>query len=483
MDRCLTNEDLLPTTKNQRTWSMWNIAALWVGMAICIPTYTLASGLVEQGFSWQASVCAIIFGNIIVLVPMILNAHAGTRYGIPFPVLLRSSFGVHGANIPAMMRALVACGWFGIQTWVGGSALYKLFMVLFPSSFSLPPLPAFFGITSGELIAFFLFWLINVAIIYRGIESIRILETWSAPFLLFTGIALFLWAVSRVGSLGLMFAHSTPPTKSFWSAIFGAGITSGVAYWGTLALNIPDFSRFARSQRDQMVGQSLGLVPTMAFYSFIGAAVTNATFIVFGMRISDPVELIARIGGPISTAIAMFGVIIATLTTNLAANIVSPANDFSNLCPRSISFRKGAMFASVIGLVIMPWKLYNDAAQYLFTWLIGYGSFLGSIAGIMIVDYFLVKRMVLHVEELYKVNGCYRFSGGFNLKTLFALFLGIAPNIPGFLIELKLYQGSPWWTEIYQRGWFVAFFIAGFCHWALAKKAEPVTVFDSALDT
>lgn len=460
---------------------MWNIAALWVGMAICIPTYTLASGLVDQGFSWQAAVSAIILGNVIVLLPMLLNAHAGTRYGIPFPVFLRSSFGIYGANIPAMMRALVACGWFGIQTWVGGSALFKLYMVIFPNSQSLPAfLPGFFGISSGEFIAFMLFWLLNVAIIYRGIDSIRILETWSAPFLLATGIALFLWAVSRVGSLDMLFHESAPITKSFWSAIFGVGLTSGVAYWGTLALNIPDFSRFARTQRDQIIGQSLGLVPTMAFYSFIGAIVTNATYVIFGMRISDPVELIARIGGPLSTAFAMLGVIIATLTTNLAANIVSPANDFSNLCPRKISFRKGAMIASVIGVVILPWKLYNDAAQYLFTWLVGYGSFLGSIAGIMIVDYFFIKKMELHLEELYQPNGRYRYYGGFNVRTLLAMFLGIAPNVPGFLIELKLLSADPWWSEIYQRGWFVSFFIAGLCHFTLAEKTSPVEQYKLA---
>ncbi len=475
MDRRLINEDLAPVAKHKRTWSMWNIAALWVGMAICIPTYTLASGLVNQGFSWQASVCAIILGNMIVLVPMLLNAHAGTKYGIPFPVFLRSSFGIYGSNIPAMMRAFVACGWFGIQTWVGGSALFKLFLVIFPGSPTLPVfLPYFFGISSGEFVAFLLFWLLNVAIIYRGIDSIRILETWSAPFLLATGIALFLWAVSRVGSLNMLFHESAPVTKSFWQAILGVGLTSGVAYWGTLALNIPDFSRFAKSQRDQIVGQSLGLVPTMAFYAFIGAIVTNATFIIFGMRISDPVELIARIGSPISTAIAMLGVIIATLTTNLAANIVSPANDFSNLCPRKISFRKGAMIAALIGAVILPWKLYNDAAQYLFTWLVGYGSFLGSIAGIMIVDYFFLKKMVLHVEDLYQSSGRYWYSNGFNIKCILAMALGIAPNIPGFLMELKLIESIDFFSQLYQRGWFISCFIAGLCHWLFSCKTALV---------
>lgn len=470
MDQALINDDIAPVPPEKRRWTIWNIASLWVGMVICIPTYTLASGLVEQGYSWQAAVCAIILGNLIVLVPMLLNAYPGTRYGIPFPVLLRSSFGIYGANIPALMRGFVACGWFGIQTWVGGSALFKLFMVMVPNSPEFPELlPSFFGISTGEFIAFTIFWLMNVVIIYRGIDSIRILETWSAPFLLATGIGLFWWAAASVTSTGQLFVNHAPVTKSFWSAILGAGLTSGVAYWGTLALNIPDFSRYARSQRDQIVGQSIGLVPTMAFYALIGALVTNATYIVFGARVSDPVELIAKIGGPITTAVAMLGVIIATLTTNLAANIVSPANDFSNLCPRLITFRRGSMIAATLGFVILPWKLYQNAAHYLFTWLVGYGSLLGGVAGIMIVDYFLIQKSKLVVEELYQKNGRYRFSNGFNYRAIFAMCLGIAPNVPGFLIALGVASPSSFWTAIYDRGWFVSFFIAGTCHFLLSK--------------
>lgn len=470
MDAELINEDLAPVPDIKRTWSKWNIAALWIGMAICIPTYTLASGMVDQGWSWQASVCAVILGNLIVLIPMLLNAHAGTRYGIPFPVLLRSSFGIYGANIPALMRAFVACGWFGIQTWVGGSALFQLSFALFPNLPSLPDiLPAFFGISTGQFLAFIVFWLINVAVIYRGMESIRVLQTWSAPFLLFTGVAMLAWALWSVGSLTTLFSNQAPVTRSFWSALTGAGLTSGVAYWGTLALNIPDFARFAKSQKDQIVGQSIGLPPTMAFYAFIGAIVTNATFLIFGSRISDPVQLLSTIGGTVTTVLAMIGVLIATLTTNLAANIVSPANDFSNLRPNLISFRKGAMIASVAGLLIMPWKLYLDAGQYIFTWLVGYGAFLGSIAGIMIVEYYLIRKMELNVVELYKKNGSYRYLGGFNLRAIAAMCLGIAPNIPGLLMALNVVETSEFWFGIYQRGWFVSFGIAGALHFIFAK--------------
>jgi NCS1 family nucleobase:cation symporter-1 len=402
---------------------------------------------------------------------MLLNAHAGTRYGIPFPVFLRSSFGIFGANIPAMMRALVACGWFGIQTWIGGSAMYRLFVALFPNEWTLPNVvPEFIGISTGELLAFLLFWFINVAIIWRGIDSIRILQTWSAPFLLATGAALFIWAWWNVGSLGAMLGANEAATRSWSSAMLGAGITSGVAFWGTLALNIPDFARFARSQRDQIVGQTLGLVPTMALFSFIGAAVTNATILIYGARVGDPVELLSRMGSPLVTVLAMLGIAVATLTTNLAANIVSPANDFSNLRPSVISFRRGAMIAATLGIVMMPWKLYINAADYLFTWLIGYGALLGSVGGIMIVDYFILRGRKLDVADLYRRDGQYRFHHGFNWHAMLALFLGIAPNIPGFLMALGLVEGSPFWTGLYDRGWFVAFFCAGLCHFVFAKS-------------
>ena len=460
-DPALYNDDLAPTTDAQRTWTMWHIAALWVGMSVCIPTYLMASGLVDQGWSLGLAVAAVALGNLIVLVPMVLNAHAGTRYGVPFPVLLRASFGVFGANVPALMRALVACGWFGIQTWIGGTALYALAVALLPAPWTLPDLvPAWMGVGTGQLVAFLGFWAINVAIIARGIESIRVLETWAAPFLILIGVALFIWAWINVGSLSAMVADPTPPTESGWGAL-AKGLTIGVAFWGTLALNIPDFARFARSQKDQIVGQALGLPPTMTLFAFIGAAVTNATALIFGARIADPVALVAKIGGPALTILAMLGLAIATLTTNLAANVVSPANDFSNVAPRRISFRRGAFIAAGIGVAIMPWKLMADASAYLFTWLAGYGALLGAVGGIMIADYFALRRCRLDVDELYRRDGAYAYTRGFNLVALAALAIGVAPNVPGFLGALGVVDPGPVFSKIYEWTWFVAFFAAG----------------------
>jgi NCS1 family nucleobase:cation symporter-1 len=451
----LTNADLAPTGPEQRTWSTRHIAALWVGMAVCIPTYGLASGLVANGYSLGLAVASIAIGNLIILVPLLLNAHPGTQYGIPFPVLLRAPFGVLGSNVPALMRALVACGWFGVNTWIGGSAIYTLAMALLPDSWSLPNVfPDWFGINSGQFLAFTAFWLLNVVVIARGIQTIRVLETWAAPLLIGVGVALLGWAWSRAGSLSAMLDTHRAATAGGVGAL-GVGITSAVAFWGTLALNIPDFSRFARSQRDQAVGQAIGLPATMVAFAFIGAVVTNVS------GIADPVVLTAQIGGPALTVVAMAALAIATLTTNLAANVVSPANDFANLAPSKIDFKKGALIAAVVGFVIMPWKLWQDAQAYIATWLLGYGAMLGAVGGVMIADYYILRRRMLLVDDLYRRGGAYEYKGGFNPVALVALAVGIAPNVPGFLGALGAVEPPDLFVRIYQWAWFVSFFLAG----------------------
>jgi NCS1 family nucleobase:cation symporter-1 len=463
----LANDDLLPVAPEQRTWSWWHIASLWIGMAICIPTYTLASGLIDQGWTWQAAVGAVILGNVVVLLPIALNSHAGTRYGIPFPVLARVSFGVLGANIPALLRALVACGWFGIQAWIGGWAIYKLIEVLWPGIATLPQLlPAFVGLNTGEFLCFMLFWALNVWIVLRGMESIKVLETWGSPFLLAVGAALFVWAWMRAGGLGPMLANPAvgPSGRAAVGSVWGAGLTSAVAFWGTMALSIPDFSRYARSQRDQVVGQAVGLPATMALFAFIGAAVTNATVVIFGTRIADPVALLARIGGPVMIVLSMAGLVVATLTTNIAANIVAPANAFANLAPARIAFKQGALITACIGILMMPWRLYNDAAAYIFTWLIGYGALLGPVAGIMIADYFFVRRGELIVNDLYKRHGAYEYRRGFNWIALSALAAGVAPSLPGFIAALQGQPAGGMFGAIYNWAWFVGFLLSAGIH-------------------
>ncbi|MSP60932.1 MAG: nitrate reductase [Myxococcales bacterium] len=508
----LHNEDLAPVPQDKRTWGMWHIAALWVGMCICIPTYQLASGLVQQGMSWWQGVITVTLGNLIVLFPMVLNAHAGTRYGIPFPVFARASYGVLGANIPAVMRAIVACGWFGIQTWFGGLAIFELInsfgTAAAPILASLPvadsPLAAetwwklwlALGLSPGQLACFFGFWLTNVYFIWKGTESIKWMESLAAPLLIIAGLALLLWAFVRVGSVSAVLSQGShfPTGTTFWTVFF-PGLTAMVGFWATLSLNIPDFTRFAKSQRDQVLGQAIGLPPTMALFAFIGVAVTAATPLIFGEVVDNPVTVMARVGNPVVTVIAMFALSLATLSTNIAANVVSPANDFSNLRPGKISFKMGGYITATIGFLIMPWKLLSSAGTYLFIWLIGYSALLGPIGGVMVTDYFLVRRRELDVDDLYRRGGRYEYRNGFNWSAVCATGIAILPNVPGFLFALaagkygsdKVAQakylaelatresagfvsfasGS---LALYDYAWFVGFLVAGTLHYLLTDK-------------
>jgi nucleobase:cation symporter-1, NCS1 family len=471
----LYNEDLAPVPAQRRTWTTWNIAALWIGMAVCIPTYTIASNLIGAGLTWWQAVLTVFLGNAIVLIPMTLNAHPGTQYGIPFPVLLRASFGTRGANVAAVARGIVACGWFGIQTWIGGAAIYSTAAIIFGfNATNRVPLPGI-GISAGELVAFLIFWTINVYFIVKGMNSIKWLEVFSAPFLLAIGVVLLIWALRAAGGFSAIFAGGTPlPPERFWPT-FGAGLTAMVGFWATLSLNIPDFSRFARSQRAQIVGQALGLPPTMVFYSFIGIVVTGATVVVFGEAIWDPVQLIARFESRALATVALLALAIATLSTNIAANVVSPANDFANLAPRVISFKTGGIITAMIGVLMMPWKLLADPSGYIFTWLIGYSALLGPIAGIMIADYYVVRRRRLDVTELYRENGCYRFTHGFSLAGLGALVLAVLPNLPGFLVAVGAADRAnvpSLLLAIYNQAWFVGFALA-FVIYFLLRKVAP----------
>ena len=462
----LWNPDLAPTPLSRRTWSTYHFAALWIGMSVVITTYTLASGLMQQGMTWSQAMLTILLGNVIVLIPMILNAHAGTKYGVSFPVLCRASFGVKGANVPAILRALVACGWFGIQTWIGGLALNVLLMAAWP---------AWANVAGNIWIAFAVFWLVQVWVISHGLDGIKRLEGWSAPLLLAGGAILLGWAVQRGGGLGHVLDESVrlqAGATPFWQ-LFPAAVTANVGYWATLSLNIPDFTRFARSQRSQMLGQALGLPATMTAFAFIGVAVTSATIVIFGEAIWNPVDLIARIGSPPAIIFGALVVMLAQLTTNMAANVVSPANDFSSLAPRRISYVTGGLITAAIGILMMPWKLYADAAAYIFTWLIGYSSLMGAIGGILIADYWVLRKRQLVTADLFSLDGRYSYENGVNRRAMVALVVAILPVVPGFLRAAVTPGGQvadpTFFDTLYTYAWFVTFGLGFALHLMLGR--------------
>src|ERR1700726_3099928 len=419
----LYNPDLAPATNERRTWGTYNYAALWVSMSVNILTYMLAASLIQGGMNWKQAVATVFLGNTIVLVPMLLNSHPGARYGIPFPVLARASFGVLGANVAAVLRALVACGWFGIQTWIGGEAISTLITVL---------APGWAHVAYGPAICFVAFWLINLAVILKGIEYIRFLQGISAPILLAVGVALLAWAYRAAGGFGPMLsAPSRFATFSDFLKFLVPALNGTVGFWATVSLNIPDFTRFARSQRQQAVGQALALPITMTVYSLIGILVTSATVVIYGTAIWDPVQLLSRFHSPVAVVISLLAILLATLNVNIGANVVSPAKDFSNLWPRKISFRTGGIITCFMGIVLMPWKLLADYNTFILGWLGGYAAFLGPVAGIMICDYFLVRRCVLRVDDLYLRGGEYEYSSGFNWRAIAALAIGSGTALIG----------------------------------------------------
>ena len=479
MNSNLINEDLAPIPQEKRTWGTWNYAALWVSMSLCIPTYMLASSLIEGGMNWWQAILTIFIGNTIVLIPMILNGHAGAKYGIPFPVFARASFGTLGANIPALLRAIVACGWFGIQTWIGGFALYQMMKMWMPSLATLPQIfPDSFGLETGPAICFFLFWLLNMYVVYLGVESIKKLLVFKAIFLPLAALALLFWAIQAAHGIGPILSQPSKFTTSasFWNYFFPA-LTGMVGFWATLSLNIPDFTRYAKSQKAQINGQIIGLPPSMTLFAFIGVVVTSATFIVYGETIWDPVVLAGKFSSKLLVSIAMIAVAISTLATNIAANIVSPANDFANIAPHKINFRMGGYITGVIGILIFPWKLIADPNGYIFTWLIAYSSLLGPVGGILIADYYFIRKQKLIVDDLYSHQGIYSFKKGFNNKAIVALLVGIIPNIPGFLLTVKLISAEAfptWISNLYHYAWFVGFFVSGMLYWILMKKVKSL---------
>jgi NCS1 family nucleobase:cation symporter-1 len=455
----LYNHDLAPVPVSRRNWTTYNYAALWISMAHCIPTYMLASGLMAQGMNWKQALFTILLGNTIVLAPILLNSHPGTKYGIPFPVFARAAYGTAGSNLPALMRALVACGWFGIQAWIGGEALQTFFAVLIPGWSTLLG-AGFMGHTTTEWISFLLFWGLNIWIIYRGMDLLRKVENWAAPYVLVVTAILVWWAVKEAHGLGPLLSQPGKfPTLESFLPVFWPSLTAMIGFWATLSLNMPDFTRFGRSQKEQAIGQTVALPTTMFVFAAMGVLVTSAPAIIYGEPIWDPIKLVGKFTNPFVVGFAMFSVVVATLAVNIAANVVSPANDFANALPKHISFKTGGLITGLLGIAMQPWRLLADPKGYIFTWLVGYSGGLGSIAGVLIADYWIVRKRQLDLADLYLPGGRY---GTWNPAAVIATLAGCALAWGGLVL--------PALKPLYDYAWFVGFFAAGAIYVLLGSR-------------
>ena len=454
------NDDIAPTRASQRTWTRWNVASLWVGMAICVPTYTLGGVLTAYfGLSVAEALWTILIANIVVLIPLTLNAFPGTRYGIPCPVVMRASFGIIGSNVPSLIRAVVACGWFGIQTLFGGIAIHLMFSAMFDSWAALG------GV--GEVLGFFIFWVANLAVVIRGSESIKLLEALAAPLLLIVAIGLVVWALPKISLSEVLSTPATRPEGAPFFGYFMAGLTAMVGFWATLSLNIPDFSRYARTQRSQVFGQIIGLPLTMLLFAGLGVVLTAASVELTGEIISDPINLIGRIDNDFWVVIAMLMIILATISTNTAANIVSPTNVFQNVAPKIINEDRGVLITGFIGIALMSWELLKKmgwldtdvSVESLYSnWLLGYSSLLGPIAGIMIIDYFLIKKQAYNLLALYQDDAGYP---AWNTSGFIAFLVPVALTIVAITTDYL--------SWFYDYGWFTGSILGGIIYYFAAR--------------
>jgi cytosine/uracil/thiamine/allantoin permease len=554
----LYNEDLAPVPTAQRTWNRWHLAALWVGMAVCIPTYLMAAGMISAGISWWGALLIIAFANLLITVPMVLNGHSGVKYGVPFPVLGRSAFGTKGIHVPALLRGFVACGWFGVQTWIGGLAIDALWCALMGW-------PITSDLDAGKFVGFGIFWLINLYFIWNGTESIKWLENLSAPILILLGVALIWWGASQAGSFGLVleqskqlqtpagtlleedgvFSLSLNPIRGksgtvkadsfhityplvggtpmaiagsiaaqngrpvalpgshapglrdgsrsvelrFSGVVEGRRVTSSTAqikvvvaslgatvwqyllwltvmvgFWATMSISIADITRYARSQADQVAGQFIGLPGTMVLYSFVGIFVTCAALVNFDDILIgndapwNPVDLLGRFNDPIVVVVAQIFMLIATLTTNIAANVIAPANAIANLFPRQVSHRTGGLITATIGIVMCPWWVIDSISPIL----LFVSGMLGPVLGVLLSDYYLVRKRRLNVPALFDPAGEYSFRNGWNTRAFIAMGLGMGLALIGLLV--------PALEFLYTLSWFIGFGVSFLAHWLLMRQ-------------
>lgn len=474
------SDDLAPSSVAERTWSTYTITMLWVGMSICIPSLSLASGLVGMGVSPWLSILNVVLGNVIILVPIQLNSTIGTKYGIPFPLFGRLTFGLKGAQIPSLLRGFTACGWCSVQAWVGGGA-FAAIIGCFAPRFLDPTwtigLPSWSGIqvtSAGTFIGYILFMILVLWVAYNGLEQIKWVQNIGGPILVVMMILLLIWSIHYAGTAGYSFNDTMNASNNQellnqnggFAYVFLTGLMGNIAFWATMALNIPDFSRYAKNNKSQFWGQMLGMPAPMFFCALVGTQFGMSTLLVEGKAQFDPTAVFYYLDNKIMVFVGAIGVIMATITTCVAANVVAPANAIANISPSKLSYKKGVIITILMAFfVLQAWWIYGSGGAY-FNWLNAYGTVLAPVAALLIADFWIVKKQRIDINGLFGANDRYQYNGGIN-------WAAVISWVAAFILPLLAYFGfsGGFWTFLAEWNYVVSFVI-GFILYLILMKTS-----------
>ena len=466
----LYNHDLAPTAPEGRTWGVFSLFAMWMSDVHSVGGYTFAASLFFLGLTgWQVLI-AMTVGIVAVYFLMNLIGRPSLRYGIPFPVVARIAFGVMGANLAAITRGVVGIVWYGVQTYFASKAVQVLVLTLAPSAGALTH-NSILGLFTLGWLSFLFMWFFQLVIFLSGMERIRRFIDFCGPVVYVVMFALAAWMLWQTGFSSLSLQLSPPAASP--AATIGVMANAAmliVAYFAALLLNFGDFARFGKSEAAMKRGNFLGLPVNFLVFSIITVIVTAGTLKVFGQAIMDPVRIVERIGNPVVVIIGSVTFIVATMGINIVANFVSPAYDIANLYPEKIDFRLGGLITSILSVLVCPW-MFVASPQAITLFVSIFGSVLGPMFGIMIADYYLVKRQTIVVEDLYTLapEGSFHYDGGWNRRALVAL------AVSGFLsIGLSLLGAYKVILNVGDWGWLIGAGSGALVYRALAgQQPQP----------
>lgn len=464
------NEDVLPTLQENRNWGIGNYTTVWMGSVHNIPNYIAIGGLFAIGLSVGQVFAAIMCAAIILATVMVLNGHAGSKYGLPFAMLLRSSFGSKGAMIPGVLRGVIAAiMWFGFQTFAGSQALSILIGKMWPTYLTLGGDWNLLGLTLPALISFLIFWALNVALIFGGMDFLGKFTNILSPlvYIVFGGMAI--WAINLAGGIGPIINHTGAGMSGNSVIVFLGAITAIIAAWAAPMVSVSDFTRLARSHKDQAVGQTLGLIVTYLLFAVASIAIIVGSEIAFGTPIWNVLDVVAQFDNWFAVGISVLTLCLTTLSVNVTGNIVPAGYQLASLFPKKLTFKSGATIAAVIGILVMPWKLMENSTS-IFTFLNIVGGLLAPVTGIMLAQYFVISKTEIDLKELYSNHGKYNYKNGFNVNAIITL------TIAGTLCLIGIF--IPLFKPLYEMSWIVgiisAFIIYILLEFPRIKDTEPV---------